>query len=272
MSDMPDDDVARRPLQLIYLADCSGSMAGRKIETLNLAVRESIEPMRAIADETPNAEVFVRAIRFSDGAQWHISQPTEIHAFTWRDLDADGVTDMGKALTLAAEALKIENMPTRSLPPVLVLLSDGQPTDDFNGGLKSLLDQPWGKRAIRIGIGIGDDADMAVLTEFIANNEIKPLQAKNVEDLVKFVKWASTAPLKAASNPDSKPIDAGRDGGARVRIPAPLQQLELAAPPIPGWPQRRRARRSGSSVSRIAPRIAAPRDLWTKPIFIESSS
>jgi uncharacterized protein YegL len=219
MSDTPGGAIAKRPLQFIYLVDCSGSMIGRKIETLNLALRESISPMCAVADENPNAQVFVRVIKFSDGAQWHVSQPTEIHSFRWSDLDADGVTDMGKALELAAEALRVDNMPDRGLPPVLVLLTDGQPTDDFNAGLRLLIEQPWGKRAVRIGVGIGDDADLDVLEKFMGNNEIKPLQAKNVGDLVKFIRWASTVPLKSASNPGSRPSDPS--GGQQVHIPAP---------------------------------------------------
>jgi uncharacterized protein YegL len=219
MSDTPGGAIAKRPLQFIYLVDCSGSMTGRKIETLNLALRESISPMCAVADENPNAEVFVRVIKFADGAQWHISQPTEIHSFRWSDLNADGVTDMGRALTLAAEALKIDNMPARGLPPVLVLLTDGQPTDDFNSGLRLLLDEPWGKRAVRIGVGIGEDADLDVLEKFMGNSEIKPLQAKNVGDLVKFIRWASTVPLKSASNPGSRPSDPS--GGQQIHIPAP---------------------------------------------------
>jgi uncharacterized protein YegL len=189
------------------------------METLNLAVRESISPMCAVADQNPNAEVFVRVIKFSDGAQWHISQPTQLHSFRWSDLDAHGVTDMGKALALAADALKVENMPPRGLPPVLVLLSDGQPTDDFNSGLRQLLDQPWGKRAVRIAVGIGDDADFDVLEKFIGNAEIKPLQARTAGDLVKFIRWASTVPLQSASNPGSRPSD--RSGGRQLHIPAP---------------------------------------------------
>lgn len=219
MSDMPGGAIAKRPLQFIYLVDCSGSMVGSKIETLNLAVRETISPMCAVAEENPNAEVFVRVIKFSDGAQWQVSQPTEIHSFRWSDLDADGVTDMGKALALAAEALKEDNMPARGLPPVLVLLSDGQPTDDFNAGLRALLSGPWGKRSVRIGIGIGDDADLDLLEKFMGNSEIKPLHARNAPDLVRFIRWASTVPLKAASNPGSRPSDAS--GGQQIHIPAP---------------------------------------------------
>lgn len=172
MPERPGGALAKRPLQFIYLVDCSGSMSGKKIESLNFAVRETIKPMQDVADENPNAEVFVRVVKFSDGAQWHISQPTEIHNFRWADLDADGVTDMGRALSMVADALKTENMPPRGLPPVLVLVSDGQPTDDFSGGLKALMDQPWGKRAVRIGVAIGDDADLDVLQQFIGNVEV----------------------------------------------------------------------------------------------------
>lgn len=220
MPELPNAQLARRPLQFIWMADCSGSMAGNKIESLNTAIRESIKPMQDVADQNPNAEVLVRAIKFADGAQWHVSQPTEIHGFKWTDLDADGITDMGKALSMVADALKSENMPQRGLPPVLVLISDGQPTDDFKGGLEKLMAQPWGMKAVRIAVGIGDDADLEVLQEFIGNSEVKPLVAHNVQDLVKKIKWASTVPLKAASNPASRTSNSPGNA-ANVQVPAP---------------------------------------------------
>jgi len=203
MSDRPGGALAKRPLQFIYVVDTSGSMMGKKMESLNLAVRESIKPMQDVANENPNADVLVRVLRFSNGAQWHVSQPTSIHDFRWTDLDADGITDMGHAMRLVAEALKVENMPMRGLPPVILLITDGMPTDDFDGGLQALLAEPWGKRSVRIGLAIGNDADLEAIERFIANPEIKPLRADNVQDLVKKIKWASTVPLKAASSPQS---------------------------------------------------------------------
>ena len=220
MPERPGGSLAKRPLQFIYIVDCSGSMQGQKIETLNLAIKESIKPMQDVADENPNAEVQVRVIKFSDGAQWHVSQPTEIHSYKWTDLNADGVTDMGHAMKLLADALKLENMPQRGLPPVLVLISDGQPTDDFASGLKAVMDQPWGTKAVRISVAIGDDADLDVLQKFIGNTEVKVLVASNVQDLVKKIKWASTVPLKAASNPASRTKDTP-GGAGNVPIPAP---------------------------------------------------
>jgi uncharacterized protein YegL len=220
MPERPGGSLAKRPLHFIYLLDCSGSMQGQKIASLNFAIRESIKPMQDVADENPNAQILVRAIKFSDGAQWHIAQPTEIQNFKWTDLDADGVTDMGKAFTLLADALTIEKMPNRGVPPVLVLVSDGQPTDDFNTGLKALMGQPWGQRAVRISVAIGDDADEEAHQKFIGNPEVKPLRANNVQDLVKKIKWASTVPLKAASNPNSRTKD-NPGSGSNVPIPAP---------------------------------------------------
>ncbi len=198
---MPGGPLATRPLHFIWILDCSGSMAGEKIRSLNFALRESIPAMQQSADENPNASVLVRALRFSDGAQWHIAAPTPIGSFTWTDVDSRGVTDMGTALGVVAEQLRMPPMTDRALPPVLVLVSDGQPTDDFPAGLARLMAEPWGRKAVRIAIAIGSDADLDVLESFMGNPEMKPLRADNAATLVQYVKWASTAVLKAASSP-----------------------------------------------------------------------
>jgi uncharacterized protein YegL len=209
MKKRPGGELATRPLHFIWIADCSGSMGvDGKIQALNYAIRNAIPDMRKVADENPNAEVLVRAIKFSSGAQWHVSQPTPVVDFEWTDLGADGVTDMGKALAMVADQLKIPPMSERALPPVLVLISDGQPTDDFESGLEALMDQAWGKKAVRIAIAIGEDADHDVLQKFIGHAELKPLQANNSESLVKYIKWVSTAVLKSASSPASQSADA----------------------------------------------------------------
>ena len=111
-------------------------------------------------------------------------------------------------------------LPERALPPVLVLISDGQPTDDFTGGLKTLLDLPWGKKAVRIAIAIGEDADLEVLQKFIGHPEIKPLQANNSEALVNYIRWVSTAVLKSASSPASQ-MSGSASPALNVPIPTP---------------------------------------------------
>jgi uncharacterized protein YegL len=218
----PGGELASRPLHFIWIADSSGSMEqDGKIQSLNTAIREAIPHMKKVAEDNPNAQVLVRAVKFSNGAQWHISQPTPVADFAWTDLVADGETDMGKALELVAEQLKMPPMSDRALPPVLVLVSDGQPTDDFETGLKALMEQPWGKKSVRIAISIGRDVDNEVLQKFIGNSELKPLAANSPEALVKHIKWASTAVLKSASSPAAG-ADAPKTDEPVASVPIPI--------------------------------------------------
>ncbi len=218
MPKLPGGPLARRPLHFIWIADCSGSMGyGGKIQSLNNAIREALPHMQDAADENPNAEVMVRAVQFSSGASWHIANPVPVEQFRWDDLEANGVTDMGKALQLVAEQLDPAKMPQRALPPVLVLISDGHPTDDVSSGLRDLMAQPWGTKAVRIAIAIGDDAEKSVLQRFIGHPELEPLQANNAESLVTYIKWVSTAVLKSASSPASQAVNT--DQSTNVPLP-----------------------------------------------------
>jgi len=217
---LPGGELSARPLHFIWICDCSGSMyLDGKIQALNNAIRDTIPLMKKEAADNPNAQVLVRAVKFSDGAQWHVAQPTPIEDFKWEDLAADGVTDMGKAMNLVAEQMKIPPMSDRALPPVLVLISDGQPTDDFSAGLKALMDLPWGKKSVRIAIAVGKDAAHDSLQKFIGNPEIKPLQANNPDALVKKIKWVSTVVLRAASSPASQTVNSAVSTSNNVPIP-----------------------------------------------------
>src|SRR5436309_13969428 len=117
-------------------------MAGAKIQQLNCAIRECIPAMQEEVRQNPECQMFVRVLTFSSGARWHVGQPTPVADFKWADVQADGVTDMGRAMELLADALCVEAMGERALPRVLVLSSDGQPTDNFAGGLTKLVDNP----------------------------------------------------------------------------------------------------------------------------------
>jgi hypothetical protein len=196
----PGGEVAIRPLHFIWMCDCCSAMAkyGR-IEALNKAIREAIPLMRAVAAENPNVNVLVRAIRFSDGVEWHISHPTPLADFMWTDLSAGGVVDMGKALTMVAAELKNLPMTEWALPPLLVMISLRAATDDFASGLKTIMDQPWGRGAIRVAIALSEDPDIDCLEKFMGQSELKPLQAYNPEALVAKINWISTTLLKFAA-------------------------------------------------------------------------
>ena len=199
----PGGEMASRPLHFIWLVDCSGSMMGEKIQSLNYAIRQTIPDMKEAAADNPNAQLYVRAITFSEGACWHIATPTPVDDFEWIDVEAQGLTDMGEAFKLVSEQLMMPPMPERALPPVLVLLSDGQPTDHYEENLQKLLALPWGKKAVKIAIAIGQDADEEVLSAFVNNKEMPVLKANNPQALIKYIKWASTV-AKQVSMPHSK--------------------------------------------------------------------
>jgi uncharacterized protein YegL len=157
------------------------------------------------ANNNPNAQLLVRTLKFSTGASWVTDSPVNIEDFSWSDLEADGVTDLGSAFRLLAAQLTIPPMSDRALPPVIVLLSDGQPTDDYKDELDKLMKLPWAKKSVRIAIAIGQDVDVDVLREFTGSSELV-LEARNREMLVRMIKWASTA-ASMVSSPASIPAD-----------------------------------------------------------------
>jgi hypothetical protein len=59
---------------------------------------------------------------------------------------------------------------------------------------------------------------------------MKPLVANNAPELVRMIKWASTVPLKAASNPATR--TAGQPHTGAVPIPAPPPPPPDASPAV----------------------------------------
>ena len=199
----PGGELATRPLHFFWIVDCSGSMMGEKIGTVNNAIQTVIPEMANEARDNPNAQLIIRTLKFSSGAEWITETPTAVEDYAWNDLQASGVTDMGAAFNMLCAELEMPPMPERALPPVLVLLSDGAPTDDYRTALDRLLSMPWGKKAVRIAISIGSDADDSMLAQFASAPELV-LQANSAQALVKMIKWASTA-ASQVSAPASRP-------------------------------------------------------------------
>ena len=135
-------DIQVRPLHFIWICDCSGSMAKHgKIDALKQAIRAAIPDMRATAGKFPRAEVLVRAIGFSDGARWHVARPTPVADYTWQDLSAGRVRDTGESTHHGSRGTQVPALAGHHYVPVLALISDGQPTDDFASGLKALMSE-----------------------------------------------------------------------------------------------------------------------------------
>ena len=220
----PGGELATRPIHFFWVVDCSGSMYGEKIGIVNNTIQECIPEMRNSADNNPNAQLLIRALQFSSGASWITTSPVPVENYSWEDMEANGLTELGKAFDLLAAQLSIPPMPARALPPVIVLLSDGQPTDDYKKSLDKLKGMPWFRKAVKIAISIGQDADDDVLIEFTGNKELV-LQANNATALAKMIKWASTT-ASMVSAPSSKPMNS-------APVSAPATSTPSAAASVP---------------------------------------
>lgn len=212
MEKRPGGTIARRELHVIWLLDTSGSMnAEGKIQSLNVAIHETIPHLRTAALSNPNVEVLVRAVTFSDGARWHIERPTPVFDLRWENVTAGGHTDMGLALKLVAGALKVPPMPERAVSPALILVTDGYHTNetDFEEGLAALLAERWGRQAVRKAIAIGRDVDIAALKRF-QGDDTEPLQVEDASTLIQAIRWTSRVGVDAAS----QVIDSSWDSSA----------------------------------------------------------
>ncbi len=192
---MPGGGISKRPLHVIVAADCSGSMLGPKIQSLNYAIAVMLPQLAAWDREQENASVFIRVVTFGDDVRWHIAEPTPVDQVRWRPLEIveGAVTNMGAALRTMATVLGSDRLERRALRPVLLLVTDGMPTDDFDAGLGELMGTPGGRAALRLAVAIGHDAAHQPLNRFIGNPTMPVLVADNAEDIPELLVAVSIA-------------------------------------------------------------------------------
>ena len=210
-----------RPLPVIVLADVSGSMGSDgKIEALNAALKEMV---KSFAEQSRlRAEIQVTLITFGEVAQEHLPLTPANQVGTLAPLQATGRTPMGQAFELATALLEDrERIPSRAYRPVLVLVSDGHPTDDWQEPFARLQNAERAQKAVRYAMAIGADADQAMLAGFANDPEAPLFKAHNVRDIQRFfravtmsvaVKTQSPVPDQATpfvipDAPDDDPLD-----------------------------------------------------------------
>ncbi|TYL45165.1 VWA domain-containing protein [Nocardioides sp. BGMRC 2183] len=208
MSDRLGGAVTRRPLHFVFVLDVSGSMnRGGRIQALNNAIVEVLPQLRDEAKANPHAELLIRVLAFATEPRWVIEEPTPVDRVRWERLDAvpRGFTELGSALTTVTRALDRLDDRAGTYPPAIVLVSDGRPTQvsgiSFADGLQTLLENRWGASAIRLALGVGQDADMQALRAFIGDPDVPLLRADNPAQLVDYIGWAAQAASRVASRP-----------------------------------------------------------------------
>ncbi|WP_348687857.1 vWA domain-containing protein [Aeromonas bestiarum] len=207
MSDLKKFQVqTARALPVIVLADTSGSMlTDGKINALNQGLKEMLDSFKQ--ESRLRAEIQVSVITFG-GDQAELSLPlTPAHELcSIAPLVADGMTPLGSALSLACEI--IEN-PTRKFQPVVVLISDGYPNDDWEAPFARLVKGELTAKATRFAMAIGADADESMLSEFANDPEAPLFRAENARDIRRFFRAVSmsvSARSRSTSANQSTPL------------------------------------------------------------------
>ena len=193
---MPGGGISKRPLHFIVLADCSGSMRGAKMQSLNYAIADMLPHLLSWEQQQEQANVLVQVLAFANEPEWHVASPIRVGELRWKDLRAveRGRTNMGPAFRAAAGAL--EEIESRALRPAILLITDGLPTDkegEFEAGLEALLSVPAGRSALRLAVAIGRDADSEPLNRFIGDPRVPVLVADNTDQIADRLVAASLA-------------------------------------------------------------------------------
>ena len=216
MSNIPFDPskftaAKAKPLPVILLLDVSGSMGGEKIRNLNDAVRDMLE----VFGDTENSEteIWVAIITFGDQVKLH-QKLVSAGQIQWQDLSAGGSTPLGVALQMVKAMIEDKDIvPSRAYRPTVVLVSDGQPTDDWENPLKGFISDGRSGKCDRMAMAIGAQADETVLGKFIEgtpNGLFYSENAKQMRDFFKFVTMSVTIRTKSQTPnviPEAKVID-----------------------------------------------------------------
>lgn len=180
---------AKKSMTIFFLIDVSGSMKGTKIGSLNGTMEELLPSLIGVGEASTDVKIAI--MKFSTDVEWVTPEPVRIEEYQyWNRLEAEGLTFMGDAFLELSRKLSRSsflNSPSISFAPVIFLLSDGSPNDDWKKGLETLKQNKWFQHGLKIALGIGSKVNMDVLRAFTGNDELA-VQAKNADQLRELIK------------------------------------------------------------------------------------
>lgn len=191
-----------RRLPVYLLLDTSGSMHGEPIEAVKNGVQILVSTLRQ--DPYALETAFLSVITF-DSAARQVAPLTDLASFQPPALAATGVTALGEALDLLAQRITAEVATTTAdskgdWKPLVFIMTDGSPTDDWQKGLERL-------RKVRTGVVIacaaGPKADTKVLKQI--TDVVVQLDTADSNTIKAFFKWVS-----ASVSTGSQKVDAGQ--------------------------------------------------------------
>ena len=209
-----------RRLPVYLLLDTSGSMNGEPIE----AVKNGVQIMISSLRQNPQAieTAFISVITFDSSAQQLIPL-TDLASFQMVDLKASGTTALGEALKLVAN--KIDNEVAKTTTeqkgdwkPLVFIMTDGIPTDDWQSGLNEFKKH---KTAFTVACAAGAGADTNILKQITDN--VVSLDTADSASIGKFFLWV-TASIGVSS---TRVEDSGKEVTGLNELPPPPAELNI---------------------------------------------
>jgi len=209
-----------RRLPVYLLLDTSGSMSGEPIE----AVKNGVQIMISSLRQNPQAieTAFLSVITFDSTAQ-QIIPLTDLASFQMVDIKATGVTALGEALKLVAHKIDTEVAKTTTeqkgdWKPLVFIMTDGIPTDDWQTGLNEFKKS---KVAFTVACAAGSGADANILKQITDN--VVSLDTADSASIGKFFQWV-TASIGVSS---TKVEDSGKEVTGLNELPPPPSELNI---------------------------------------------
>ena len=190
-----------RALPVFLLLDCSGSMSGEKIETLNNAVVDMINDFKSEHLSEVNIQMCI--VTFGNQAALH-TDLCSVNSIEYQPLTASGMTPLGGALTILQNIIEDkEKVSSKGYRPSVILVSDGRPNDAWEQPLETFLTSKRTSKCERWALGIGQDADYQMLQRFLGEDSDKKVfdasVAKEISKFFKFVTMSTIARSKSVN-------------------------------------------------------------------------
>ncbi len=195
-SDLLDNPSARCACMLVL--DTSGSMAGAPIAELNAGLQSFIEAVRD--DEIASYAIDLGVITAGDTVK-EVLPFTSASAIDGHDtLIANGTTPLGRAVQLALERLEQRKRQYKAngvayYQPWLVIISDGAPTDAWQGAATQSRQLSEQRRLVVMSIGV-QGADLSILSQFSS----RPAKQLGGLKFREFFEWLSASMSRVSSS------------------------------------------------------------------------
>lgn len=168
-SDMFDDvfgDIPDRIILLVFLIDCSGSMEGTIIGTINSIMEE-------LFSDLDGNNIRISVLQIDKEIRWNSEHPMTIQEYgSWNRIHAGSLSHLGEAFMQLGKKLEDKtwcSVGKNGIEGVFVLFSDGMATDHYEDGMKYLKANTIFKHGKKLAINFSERKDSVVLNEFTGN-------------------------------------------------------------------------------------------------------